>query len=364
MTAGPGRLGSADPVHLLVPGDVDDPLRPSGGNAYDRRVRDGLRRAGRPVHQLTLPGDWPEPGPASSARLARELAALPDGATVLLDGLVGCAAPAVVLPQAARLDVVVLVHLPLGEEPGSPAGLPEREAQVLRAARAVIATSRWTADRLAGRHGLDPATVHVAVPGTDPAELAPGTDGAGGLLSVGSLGPTKGHDMLVDALTEVRGHDWRCRIVGPERRQPGFGAALRRTLGERGLDGRITLAGARAGAALDAEYAVADLLVAPSRVESYGMVVTEALARGIPVLASRTGGLPDALGTAAAPELLVPPGDPAGLTAALRRWLTDPDLRERARGLARARRDPLPRWDDTVAAVHAALTAHRPAALR
>ncbi|BBF99602.1 MULTISPECIES: glycosyltransferase family 4 protein [Pseudonocardia] len=351
-------------MHLLVPGDVDDPLRPSGGNAYDRRIRDGLRRTGRPVHQVTLPGDWPEPGPASCARLARELAALPDGATVLLDGLVACAVPEVLVPEAARLDVVVLVHLPLGEEPGAPAGLPEREGPVLRAARAVIATSPWTADRLAGRHRLDPAAVHVAVPGTAPAEIAPGTDGAGSLLSVGSLGPTKGHDLLVDALTAVREHDWRCRIVGPERRSPGFGAALRRTLGERGLERRIILAGPRSGAALDAEYAVADLLVAPSRVESYGMVVTEALARGIPVLAGRTGGLPDALGEAAVPELLVPTGDPAGLTTALRRWLTDPGLRQRARELALARRDTLRGWDLAVAEVDAALAGTRPAALR
>ena len=65
----------------------------------------------------------------------------------------------------------------------------------------------------------------------------------------------------------------------------------------------------------------------PSRAETYGMVVTEALARGIPVLASDAGGLPETLGRdpdGRVPGLLVPPGDAAALAAALRGWLDDP----------------------------------------
>ena len=84
------------------------------------------------------------------------------------------------------------------------------------------------------------------------------------------------------------------------------------------------------------------------------MVVTEALARGVPVLATDVGGVPEALGHGG---LLVPPGDPEAFGAALRRWLEDASLRERLRRAARERRATLPGWDDTASAVATALMA-------
>jgi len=108
--------------------------------------------------------------------------------------------------------------------------------------------------------------------------------------------------------------------------------------------------GARTGSELDGAYAGADLLVLPSHAETYGMVVTEALARGLPVLATDVGGVTDALGRGAdgtRPGLLVPPGDPAALGAALRAWLADAGLRERLRRAARQRRATLRPWPAT-----------------
>jgi glycosyltransferase involved in cell wall biosynthesis len=80
------------------------------------------------------------------------------------------------------------------------------------------------------------------------------------------------------------------------------------------------------------------------------MVVTEALARGVPVLGTRVAGVPEALGTApdgTLPGALVPPGEPPALAAALRRWLTDPALRRQWRSSAEARRAGLRGWDFT-----------------
>jgi glycosyltransferase involved in cell wall biosynthesis len=80
------------------------------------------------------------------------------------------------------------------------------------------------------------------------------------------------------------------------------------------------------------------------------MVVTEALARGIPVLGTQVNGVPEALGAApdgTVPGLLVPPGDPAALAEALRAWLTDAGLRQRWRTAALARRATLRGWDET-----------------
>ena len=319
------------PVYLVVPHDVDDPELPSGGNVYDRRVIDGL--GGRTI---AVPGAWPRPGETGRAALRRVLAALPDGAAVLVDGLVAGGVPDVVVPQTRRLALAVLVHLPLTDD------LAAAERETLQAAHAVVATSAWTARRLRERYGV---TATVAHPGVDPAPLARGTNGAGRLLCVGSISAVKGQDVLVDALARVQDLPWTCTLVGPLRRDPDHVTLVRRAVAAHGLTGRVTLAGPRTGPDLDAAYAAADLLVLPSRIEAYGMVVTEALARGIPVLATDAGGVVEALGDG--PGLLVPPGDPAALAAALRRWFTEPALRDDLRGAARARRAALTGWEVT-----------------
>jgi glycosyltransferase involved in cell wall biosynthesis len=92
------------------------------------------------------------------------------------------------------------------------------------------------------------------------------------------------------------------------------------------------------------------------------MVVTEALARGLPVVASAVGGVPEALGVAPdgrRPGLLVPPADPAALAAALRRWLDEPDVRREWRAAAAARRATLTGWDVTAGRVAAVLAGVR-----
>jgi hypothetical protein len=119
-------------VYAVLPGDIDDPATPSGGNSYDRRVLDGLAAAGWSVHELAMPGAWPAPSTAERAGLAAALDALPDGALVLLDGLVAAAVPDVLVPAAQRLRPVVLVHMPLDREP---------ERQALAAARAIVTTT-------------------------------------------------------------------------------------------------------------------------------------------------------------------------------------------------------------------------------
>lgn len=340
-------------VHFVVPEGIDDPARPSGGNAYDRRVRDGLAAAGRPVRVHAVPGSWPRPGAAAHAALARAVRSIPDGAVVLLDGLVASAAPDQLVPQSRRLHLVALVHMPVGHGPGAD-GARGREHAVLAASAAVVTTSAWARRTLLELYGLPGDRVHVAEPGADVADLAPGTAAAGAFLSVAAVIPGKGHDVLVDALATMAELPWSVVCVGSLERDPAFAAGLERRVLHRGLAGRVSFAGARAGADLARSYASADLLVLPSRAESYGMVVTEALARGLPVVAAEVGGVSEALGRGAGgarPGLLVPPGDPAALAAVLRAWLSDAELRRRLRRSARERRASLPRWRDTTAVV-------------
>ncbi|WP_433783428.1 glycosyltransferase family 4 protein [Actinomycetospora sp. CA-101289] len=323
-------------LHAVLPADVDDPALVSGGNVYDRRVLDGLRAEGWTVHEHPLPGAWPRPDDAARARLDAALGKT-DG-PVLLDGLVACGVPEVVVPHAARRRLAVLVHLPLGEE--SP-DLDAREGEVLRAAHAVLVTSPWAAGRLREKHGVDAI---VAPPGVDPAPLAPGTDGAHRLLCLGAVTPTKGQDLLVDALAALPHHSWTLDLVGPTDRDPAFVAALRTAIARDGLAGRVHLHGPRHGADLAAIWRATDLLVAPSRTETYGMVVTEALARGIPVLASSAGGLPETLANGG---VLTPAEDVPALVASLDRWFAEPAHRNGRRISAISRRCRLLPWTQT-----------------
>jgi glycosyltransferase involved in cell wall biosynthesis len=340
-----------------MPGGVDDPAAPSGGNTYDRRICGDLPGAGWQVGEHTVAGLWPRPAAGARAELARTLAKSPDGGVVLLDGLVACGVPDVVVPEAGRLRLAVLVHLPLADEtglaPDVAAELDTAERRTLRAAAAVLATSEWAAHRLVDHHGLDPARVHVAAPGADPAPLASGTHGADGgplLLSVAAVIPRKGQHRLVEALATVTDLPWTCVCVGGLGQDHGYVARLRELIGESGLGDRVRLVGPRTGEALAASYAAADLLVLPSYAETYGMAVTEALARGVPVLATEVGGVPEAVGHApdgSVPGMLVPPEDPVALAAALRRWLGEPGHRRRTTEAARGRRAGLAGWDTT-----------------
>jgi glycosyltransferase involved in cell wall biosynthesis len=284
---------------------------------------------------------------------------------VLVDGLVASAAAAVLVPESARLRLVILVHMPFGGVDG----VDERdEATVLAAARAVVTTSAWTRTHLLARYRLGADRVAVARPGAEPLPVTPGSADGGGLLCVGVLAPHKGQDVLLEALTGVAG-PWRCRVVGPADRDPAFAARLERCAVAAGLAGRVRFPGPRTGADLVREYRDADLLVVPSRAETYGMVVAEALAAGLPVVASAVGGVPEALGptAAGAPGVLVPPGDVPALAGALSAWLADPGLRDRLRRAARRRRASLEGWGETagrIGAVLAAVAAEPDPALR
>src|SRR6185437_9378484 len=118
-------------------------------------------------------------------------------------------------------------------------------------------------------------------------------------MCVGVLGRNKGQDLLVEALAGLAERDWHCVLAGSLDRYPDFAGQLRARITDLGYGRRIRLAGVLTGAALSDAYATADLAVVPSRAETYGMTVTEALAHGVPVMAAAVGGLPEALGAAA-----------------------------------------------------------------
>ncbi|WP_439939115.1 glycosyltransferase family 4 protein [Nocardia sp. N13] len=333
---------TAGMLHLVVPRGVDDPQRASGGNTYDRRLHAALSEAGWEVGLVEVEGGWPWSAARGADGLDRALCGLPDNALVLVDGLLASRLPSVLVPASARLRVVLLVHLPVGVDDED---ARSAERQVVTAAASVVTPSAWCREWLLREYDLDAGVVHVAQPGVDLAPVVPSEGQAGSLLTVGSLTPVKGQDVLLEALSDVRDLAWRWACVGSTSVAPVFVARLRQRAVEVGLADRVDLVGPLTGDALESAYAAADLLVLPSRSETYGMVVTEALARGLPVLASDVGGVREALGGAG---LLVAPG---GLAPALRRWLTDASLRDDLRAAARERRTELTGWSVTAGLV-------------
>ena len=349
-------------VHVIAPAGFDDPGQPSGGNIYDRRVCAGLVEAGWEVLVTTVAGTWPVPGSDTRADLARIVSAIPDGETLLIDGLIASPTAAQLLPHTGRIRVTVLLHMPLATavDTHHDASAERSERAVLRAAASVVVTSEWTRQQVLTRYAIPACRVRVARPGADRV-TASARPVRGHLICVGVLGYHKGQDLLVEALAGLPDRDWQCVLAGPLDRDPGFVGQLRARIARLGYGHRVRLTGVLTGAALSHAYTTADLLVAPSRSETYGMTVTEALAHGLPVVAAAAGGLPEALGATAdgtRPGQLVPPGDPAALAAALADWLDDEHHRHRLRAAAQQRRSTLRGWEQTIQEIADALTGY------
>ncbi|WP_346960437.1 glycosyltransferase [uncultured Arthrobacter sp.] len=350
-------------LRLLVPGNV---RHNSGGNAYNAALLRALAELGVAAESCGVDGDWPVGSAADRHRFGRLLTESDAGRVTLVDGLVACGAPdELEAAAAAGAAAWILLHMPL-------AAHQDLERRALQAAAGVICTSTSAAAAVQERHGLHGlARISVALPGTEPATAAAGSEPPH-LLALAALLPNKDQLLLLRALAGVTDLPWTASLAGSDTADPGYAALLRQESERLSLTERVRLPGELRGAALDAEWAAADLSLLISRAETYGLVVTESLARGVPVIVRQGTGAVEALATGTPEAAAGTPGaeatalpgaavelnaDPAPLAALLRRWLTDPELRAQWRAAARAARDHLPGWDATAQAVLAVLAA-------
>ena len=336
-------------IAFIVPGALD---QLTGGYLFDRRVVEGLRGLGRTVGVHELPGTFPEADRAAEEGAAALLAALPDAAAAVIDGL---ALPAFAesLPRhAPRLRLVGLVHHPLALETGLALGTREAlaltEARLLPRLRGVICPSRTTAWHLE-EYGVLRERIAIVAPGTDKPASPPGprVPGPLRLLSIGTVTPRKGHVLLIEALAALADRDWQLTCIGSLTRSPETARALERAVAEHGLQARVTLAGEWPRERLPRAYGEADVFVLPSFHEGYGMAFAEALAHGVPVVGTTAGAVAETVPSGAA--LLVPPGDRLSLTRALAMIMDNERLRAQlAAGAAKAGA-ALPDWPQAVA---------------
>lgn len=341
------------PVTLIVAGD---PAQLTGGYVYDARVVTALREHGWPVEVIGLEGRFPEPDTTAKKALENALAARPEGAHVIIDGLAMGGLPDVLEAHAQRLRLTALVHHPLADETGLGAAERERflisETRALSAVHNVIVTSPFTARRLADFQ-VGPERLHVVEPGVMRAAPARGNAEVPRLLCVATVTPRKGHDVLVEALATLTDLSWTCDCIGGLDRAPAHVERVKSRIAAHGLEERIHLLGERPADALDEAYHASDIFVLPSHYEGYGMVVSEALAHALPVVTTTGGALAHTLPDDAG--LKVPAGDITALAGALREMLGDPHKRQAWRDGAKRARVSLRDWSQVGAAFAAAL---------
>ncbi|MCV2488164.1 glycosyltransferase [Geodermatophilus sp. YIM 151500] len=232
----------------------------------------------------------------------------------------------------------------------------ELERRTLRRADAVVVLTARTAAELA-RDGVPAERISVIPSGFDP-ELfaAAGRAGARAIAGrprigyVGRLAAQKRADLLVEAFGRMT-EDADLLVVGDGPDRPRVEAAAAAT-GDAAA--RITLAGFVEHSAVPGVLALLDVLVLPSAYEEMGSVLVEAMAAGLPVVASDVGGIPEVVADGRT-GLLVPPGDAGALAAALDRITGDAGLRARLAAGARARAAEYgwPRLAERVAEVYA-----------
>lgn len=348
--------------HLVYACSLDY-ARLTGGWVYNSRLVTELAQRGWTIERLDLPAGFPQPDAAARGRARQQFAGLVDGAIVMLDQI--CLSPIsdIAVREAERLRWVMIFHHPMALENEADVEAARRRAQqertALNACRLVVASSRDTRDRLVSDYGVPAHRIVTVVPGLD-AVADRGrrqaiADTEPRLLAVGAVVPRKGYDVLIGAMAMLADMDWRLAIVGDTERAPDYVAQLQRQIADAGLQDRVRLTGGLAQAELDELWRTADVFVASSRHEGYGMAVAEAIARGIPTVTTEAGAIGGWLDPSAA--VIVREHSAPALAEALRRVLGDGGLRAELARNARRHAKSLPSWADTSRLVHDRLVA-------
>lgn len=329
---------------FAYPGDL---MTKTGGYAYDRQIVNELRANGWTVNLMPLGPGFPFPRERDLHNAEQLFAALPDQTLLIVDGLAYGVLHEVAERERERLRIIALVHHPLaletGLDPADRTRLEVSERLALTCARHVFVTSPTTARTLESAYGVPQARITVVLPGTEAAQPASGSSEVPHIVSIGSLTPRKGHDILLRALNEVRDLSWRATIIGSDKLEPGTVRLLANLARELDLTDRVSFAGEVDD--VEAVLETADLFALASRYEGYGMVFAEALAHGLPIVACHAGAIPDVVPPSAG--ILVEPDDVSAFAEGIRQLLHNEELRGTMAQASFAAGQLLPSWAET-----------------
>lgn len=347
---------------FVYPGDLG---APTGGYAYDRRIIQGLEGLGWQIQLISLGDGYPFPDTTQIAFAGSLLQGLTEGIPMVIDGLALGALPELAAEIAKRHPLIALIHHPLAFEFGLSDAeiqlLQQSETQALQQVVRVVANSPTTARDLNQHYGVPLKIIEVILPGTnrihrlekstqtkvDHSDLVH-------LLSVGSIIPRKGFHHLIAALEPLVDLPWTLSIAGDTSRNAAAYERLFMDIKHFHLEDRVEVLGAVSSEELETQYAKADIFVLPSLFEGYGMVYAEAMAHGLPIIATTAGAIPDTVPLEAG--LLVKPGDTPALTAALKALIQDASYRARLSSGALKVASQQPTWEHAVQQFSAVLT--------
>ena len=315
---------SSKSLILVIPGDLSTQ---TGGYIYDRKLLAELEKQGLSVSHLSLGDSFPKPNQADIQYAREKLSAFTPDDTLLIDGLALGAMDSEVM-NSLRAKVVALIHHPLAYEGNLEPKLREQffetERVNINACQHVIVPSHHTKNLLVQEYGIEGSKITVAEPGIDFFECNQAKTDPPLVLSVGIQVHRKGHDVLLQALSQITHLDWQAVIAGSVH-DKAYASELERLIAVFGLADRVKIQSSVSTGQLNDLYCQASVFALATRYEGYGMVFAEAMSYGLPIISCQAGAVVDTV--AAGAGKLVPVDDPKSFAKALSEVLTDQFLR-------------------------------------
>ena len=337
-------------ILFIIPGDIN---LPTGGYRYDRKILEQWSSIGLDTQLVSLEGNFPNLETTQIANFTQRADDLPLADVAVIDGLAGGVLPDFVKALSERMPVVALVHHPLFLENGLSQNQVEKlkasEAAGLGWASAIVTTSHETAKTVSSFFGFPPNKIHSVLPGVVRGKISKGSETETvNLLCVASIIERKGHRFLLDALKGLRELNWHLDCIGMTSSDPELYSDLMQSVDSSDMGDQISFHGSVTEIQIENAYERADIFVLPSLYEGYGMAYAEAIVRGIPVIGTTAGAIPDTVPKSCG--ILVAPQNTSALETALRQMITDNELRHQYRKAALDAEPTFPTWSQSAEA--------------
>jgi glycosyltransferase involved in cell wall biosynthesis len=291
MSTIPVKMHQSVNLHFLCPGDINSL---TGSHIFTKRFAEGLKKNGHQITIHQLSNDFPFPSDKSLQTVQTILSLIPESDTIIFDNLISSSISALLKECAHRNHLICLFHLPLSIYPGFSVYQREMlafsESESLGFIHHILAVGPFV-EKFLLQQGIDKKKIILTFPGVeDCPQKKIYQPKPYRLLSVANLIRSKGHVTLVKALSALNNINWILDCYGDLDLDRQYLADLQALIRRNNLQNKIFIHGTISGKALSDAYLSADLFIHPSEFETYGIALTEALAHGIPVIASTGGG--------------------------------------------------------------------------